>query len=141
MNGPEPRIEIFKPFGEAFELMKKILFQPFDFTKWLVMGFAAFLANLSGGLHFNFPTNWNRRHWRPFSAHDWDSAINQLPHWVREPTFITIAVVLFVGLILVFSWLGARGGFIFSDCIVKNRAAIVGPWHEFRKDGNSLFLF
>ena len=28
MNGSEPKIEIFKPFGEAFELMKKILFQP-----------------------------------------------------------------------------------------------------------------
>ncbi|PYJ27786.1 MAG: hypothetical protein DME90_09370 [Verrucomicrobia bacterium] len=27
VNGSEPKIEIFKPFGEAFELMKKILFQ------------------------------------------------------------------------------------------------------------------
>ena len=49
MNGSESRIEIFKPFGEAFELMKKILFQPFDLRKWLVIGFAAFLANLSVG--------------------------------------------------------------------------------------------
>jgi len=32
MNGTEPKIEIFKPFGEAFELTKKILFQPFDLT-------------------------------------------------------------------------------------------------------------
>src|SRR5438034_11687520 len=49
MNGSEPRIEIFRPFGEAFELMKKILFQPFDLKKWLVIGFAAWLANLGGG--------------------------------------------------------------------------------------------
>src|SRR6266699_3835504 len=52
MNGTEPKIEIFKPFEEAFELTKKILFRPFDITKWFVIGFAAFLANLAGGVHF-----------------------------------------------------------------------------------------
>src|SRR5207237_10217014 len=51
MNGSEPRIEIFKPLGEAFELTKKILFQPFNLGKWCVIGFAAFLA---GGVNFNF---------------------------------------------------------------------------------------
>ena len=49
MNGNGSKIEIFKPFGEAFELMKKILFQPFDLRKWLVIGFAAFLVSLSAG--------------------------------------------------------------------------------------------
>jgi hypothetical protein len=141
MNGSEPKIEIFKPFSEAFELMKKILFQPFDFTKWLVIGFAAFLANLSGGFHFNVPTNWNRRHWRPLDAQDWDSAVGQLPHWVRDPIIIGIIIVLFIALILICSWLGARGRFIFTDCIVKNRGAIVAPWHEFRKEANGFFLF
>ncbi len=55
VNGDEPKIEIFQPFGEAFELMKKILFQPFDFKKWLVIGFVAWLANLAGsGGGFNY---------------------------------------------------------------------------------------
>ncbi len=45
----KPKIEIFKPFGDGFELMKRILFQPFDLKKWLVIGFAAWLANLGGG--------------------------------------------------------------------------------------------
>jgi len=57
MNGSEPRIEIFRPFGEAFELTTKILFQPFDLKKWLVIGFAAWLANLGGGGSFNYRTN------------------------------------------------------------------------------------
>ena len=30
MEPSEPHIEIFAPFGEAFETTKKILFQPFD---------------------------------------------------------------------------------------------------------------
>lgn len=141
MNGAETKIEIFKPFGDAFELMKKILFQPFDFSKWLVIGFAAFLANLANGFHFNFPTNWNGSHWRRVHVRDWDSAVEQLPHWVRDPVFISIAVFLFVAMMLIFSWLSARGRFIFTDCIVKNRGAIVSPWHEFRKEANSFFLF
>jgi hypothetical protein len=49
MNGTESKIEIFKPFGEAFELMKGMLFQPFDLKKWLVIGFAAWLASLGAG--------------------------------------------------------------------------------------------
>jgi hypothetical protein len=38
-------------------------------------------------------------------------------------------------------WLGARGRFIFTDCIVRNRAAILAPWKELRVQGNSFFLF
>ena len=63
MNGTDPKIEIFKPFGQAFELMKKILFQPFDLGKWCVIGFAAFLASLSGGSSYSFNpfSRWNAR--------------------------------------------------------------------------------
>jgi hypothetical protein len=141
MNGPEPKIEIYKPFGEAFELMKKILFQPFDLTKWLVIGFAAFLANLSGGFNFNFPTNWDRRSWGTWSGRDLASAVHQLPDWARQTGFIAVVIVLVLTILLVLAWLSSRGRFIFTDCIVKNRGAIVVPWREFRKEGNSFFLF
>src|SRR5437870_11758747 len=63
MSGSSNKIEIFKPFGEAFELMKKILFQPFDLKKCLVIGFVAFLAALSGGFgsSFNPFSRWSSR--------------------------------------------------------------------------------
>jgi hypothetical protein len=48
---------------------------------------------------------------------------------------------LVLGLVIVFAWLRARGSFMFIDCVVKNRGAIVEPWREFRKQGNSYFLF
>ena len=138
MNGSEPRIEIFKPFGEAFELMKKILFQPFDLKKWLVIGFAAWLANLGaggGGIgNFNYPDN------RREGAEKFNEAIGQIP----QPVLITgICVLICVVLLLIvlFAWLRARGRFIFVDCVVRNRAAIVEPWKEFRAEGNSFFLF
>ncbi len=138
MNGSEPRIEIFKPFGEAFELMKKILFQPFDLKKWLVIGFAAWLANLGaggGGIgNFNYPEN------RREGAQKFNEMIGQIP----QPVLITgICVLVSVVLLLIvlFAWLRARGRFIFIDCVVRNRAAIVEPWKEFRAEGNSFFLF
>jgi hypothetical protein len=143
MNGTEPKIEIFKPFGEAFELMKKILFQPFDLTKWLVIGFAAFLASFSGGFHssFNPFSRWSAREDRKAiaeSLRDFGS-VGQMEWWIIA--LIVVGGVMILALVLVFMWLGARGRFIFTDCIVCNRGAIIAPWKEFRVQGNSFFLF
>jgi hypothetical protein len=142
MNGTEPQVEIFKPFGEAFELMKKILFQPFDLKKWLVIGFAAFLASLSGGFHssFNPSSRWSSRDEKAIadSFHQFASA-GQMEWWLI--VLIVVGALILLAVILTLMWLGARGRFIFTDCIVHNRAAIVAPWKEFRVEGNSFFLF
>ena len=106
--------------------------------KWLVIGFAAWLANLGaggGGIgNFNYPDN------RREGAQKFNETIGQIP----QPVLITgICVLICVVLLLIvlFAWLRARGRFIFVDCIVRNRAAIVEPWKEFRAEGNSFFLF
>lgn len=140
MNGQQLRIEIFEPFGAALEMMKRTLFQPFDFAKWLVIGFAAFLSgSWGGGFHVPFPMgggDWNfRTHtYKNFSVSD------SLPSWLFPfLIIIIIGVVLVVTVVLM--WISARGRFIFTDCVVKNRAAIVAPWKEYRREGNSFFLF
>jgi hypothetical protein len=135
MNSTEPKIEIFKPFGEAFELTKKILFRPFDVKKWFVIGFAAWLANLGGsGGGFNY--QYNRRE----DVQKLNETISQIPHPI-----LVAGVCVLIGfvciLIIVFAWLRARGGFMFIDCIVKNRGAIAEPWRNFRPEGNSYFFF
>jgi hypothetical protein len=139
MNGPKPKIEIFKPFGEAFELTNKILFQPFDFTKWFVIGFAAFLSGHFAGVSPNFPSPFGN-----FQSHRATQEVipTHLEQW--KPWLVPAVVVfalLFFALIIALTWLKARGNFIFTDCIVRNQAAIAGPWREYRKDGNSYFLF
>lgn len=139
MNGEQLKIEIFEPFGAAFELMKRILFQPFDFTKWLVIGFAAFLSGAWGsGFQFRFPSggNWNFKstsynHHAPIS--------DSLPPWLVPFIFVIVAVIIV--LVFVLMWIAARGRFVFMDCVVKNRAAIVVPWKDYRREGNSFFLF
>ena len=138
MNGEQPKIEIFEPFGAAFELMKRILFQPFDFTKWCVIGFAAFLSGSWGsGFQFRFPTggNWN---FKSTSYHH-TSISESLPPWLLPFIFVIVAVIIILA--FVFMWIAARGRFIFMDCVVKNRAAIVVPWKDYRREGNSFFLF
>jgi hypothetical protein len=138
MNGVRPTIEIFRPFGEAFELMNKILFQPFDLKKWLVIGFAAFLSgHLAGG--FNFPSSFGN-----FKSHRTTPEAISL-HFDQWKPWLVAAVVLgalfFFALVITLTWLKARGNFIFTDCVVRNQAAIVEPWREYRKEGNSYFLF
>jgi hypothetical protein len=54
---------------------------------------------------------------------------------------VSLLILFVLAAIVVFAWLRARGSFMFIDCIVKNRAAIAEPWREFRKQGNSYFLF
>ncbi len=138
MNEAAPKIEIFKPFGEAFELMQKTLFQPFDFKKWCVIGFAAFLAGHFGG-GFNFPS--------PFGNFRATPSQQNLPHFPVEqwrpwlPLIIFGFCVFVLFFIVVVTWLKARGNFIFTDCIVRNRGAIAEPWREYRKEGNSYFKF
>jgi hypothetical protein len=137
MNGDKPKIEIFDPFGDAFEVMKRILLQPFDLKKWCVIGFAAFLSgSWSPGLNFN-----------SFSNKDWSFRSSKYGHWPASdsmpwliPLLIGLGVLILI-LVLVFMWIGARARFIFTDCVVRNRAAIVVPWREYRREGNSFFLF
>jgi len=138
MNEAAPKIEVFKPFGEAFELTKKILLQPFDIKKWCLIGFAAFLAGHFGG-GFNFPL--------PFGNFRATRTQQNLPHFTVEqwrpwlPLIIFGFIVFILVFIVIVTWLKARGNFIFTDCIVRNRGAIAEPWREYRKEGNSYFKF
>src|ERR1700741_451255 len=101
MNGSEPQIEVFKPFGEAFELMKKILFQPFDLKKWFVIGFAAWLSNLGGSGNYNY--NYRDTDWKdmPF-VQVFRDTISQIPHSLL--VFCVAAfIVTILALIIVFA--------------------------------------
>jgi hypothetical protein len=139
MNGDRPRIEIFKPFGEAFELTNKILFQPFDLRKWVVIGFAAFLAGHFAGVGFNFPSPFgNFQSHRP-TQEVIPSHMGEWKPWLVAT--VVLLALLFLTLVIALTWLKARGNFIFTDCVVRNQAAIAGPWREYRKEGNSYFFF
>src|SRR2546423_10359538 len=96
MNGSSSSIEIFKPFGEAFELMKKTLFQPFDLKKWLVIGFAAWLASLGGGggRSFNYES---QRGPAVLEVHE---MIRPIPHPIPVVCLVVVGVVAGVLIVL-----------------------------------------
>ncbi len=132
------------PLINGWARMKKILFSPFDLNKWFMIGFTAFLAGLadcqggSGGGSNNkvgrgvdigdiaeFPaTAWN---W--FLDHTW---------WA---TLIVFGIFVIFILVILINWLSSRGKFMFLDNVVHNRALVSQPWKEFRKHGNSVFLW
>src|SRR2546430_13308373 len=131
MNGVRPRIEIFRPFGEAFELTNKILFQPFNLKKWLVIGFAAFLSGHLAGVGFNFPSPFGN-----FQSHRTTPEVIS-PHFEQwKPWLVAVVVVgavLFFSLGIALTWVEARGKFLFSDCVVRNKAGNGAPLSENRK--------
>lgn len=143
MNGTEPNIQVLKPFREAVELTKQILFRPFDLKKWFIIGFAAWLAHIGGGFNFNFNSNYEYdrqtgfHRVRPF--HGIADAIHRTPSGILIFA-IAVFIVLILALCVLLAWLRARGRFMFTDCVVRNRAAIAEPWREFRRLGNSFFL-
>ena len=141
MNGTPPKIEIFAPFGVAFEWMKTVLFRPFDFVKWLTIALAAFIGGSWGG-GFNFSRlgqfKSNDFKYNVAKHGDWPG------NWDITPWVVAIVIVVFaviVALSVAWMWVSSRGRFVFTDCVVKNRAAIGEPWREFRREGNSFFFF
>jgi hypothetical protein len=139
MNGVRPRIEIFRPFGEAFELTNKILFQPFDLKKWFVIGFAAFLSGHLAGIGFNSPSPFGNFQSHRTAPEGISLHFDQWKPWLVAT--VVVLALLFFAVVIALTWLKARGNFIFTDCVVRNRAAIVEPWCEYRKEGNSYFFF
>src|SRR4051812_680076 len=113
MNGTPPKIEIFAPFGVAFEWMKTVLFRPFDFVKWLTIAFAAFIAGSWGG-GFNF-SRLGRISTGDFKYNvtkhgDWPG------NWDITPWLVAGFIVLFafiVVLSIALMWVSSRGRFVF----------------------------
>jgi hypothetical protein len=126
--------------SNSFNRTMQMLFKPFDAGKWFVMGFCAWLAYLGEG-GYNFNGNFsNRQHGG--GGPDFSGA----KIWITEhlALVVILSVSLFILLLavgVVLAWLRARGQFMFLDGVVRNRGAVVEPWHQFRQVANSLFWF
>ncbi|HEX9011645.1 MAG TPA: hypothetical protein VF804_14855 [Holophagaceae bacterium] len=130
-------ISITDPIQPALDHTKRILFQPFSWEKWFVLGFCAFLAHLGGGGSFNYNSAFDRtRLAREGHLGEWAAA-----HLPLVILLGALLLVLVLGLVVLFQWLGSRGTFMFLDGVARNRAAVVEPWDRFRTRGNQVFRF
>jgi hypothetical protein len=138
-------IEYFAPLSEAWKRMKKALFRPFDIGKWFALGFTVFLAHLldGGGFPGNFRYTFDRD--KTVNFPDIETIPERVINWIHSHPFLFVGVLMgvlvFICIILVFTWLSSRGAFMFLDNVVHDRALIVKPWREHKILGNSLFLW
>jgi len=141
MTEQSPSISALDPISPAIERVKTVLFRPFDLGRWFVIGFCAWLANMSkgggGGPRFNFSS---REHM------GFESTIDQAKEFIIDNfcwliPLVIVAVIVSIILWLLITWLSSRGRFMFLHCVVGNKAEVKIPWTKFREHANSLFLF
>lgn len=146
MDTTQPReISVIEPIGAAFEKTKEILFQPFDITKWFVIGFCAWLATLGNGGGLNGPGGGGRSG-RGGTPLNFQQTINNIKDGFVENLHIIIpvAIAVFVFILVIgilVTWLKSRGQFMFLHCVARNVAEVKKPWKRYATQGNSLFLF
>ncbi len=139
-------ISYSQPLSRAWGRMTSALFKPFDLGKWLVVGFTAFLAGLtksSGGIGGRGIERNLGYKLKDFSE------VLALPaliwNWLQGHrgwfALIILGLLLFIALGVVLVWLSSRGRFMFLDNLVHDRALVKQPWHEFKREGRSLFIW
>lgn len=135
------KISIDNALKGGFKRMTKILFKPFDFTKWLILGFASFLASLGkggGGFGLNMPSG----EWGESGSKE----INAFGEWfmahLAAVIFVAVGMMIIgFAVFLIFNWLSSRGKFIFLSGIANNREEISAPWVKYGHLGDRLFVF
>lgn len=133
-------IEYIEPLERAYTGMKKRLFNPADLGKWFTIGFSAWLAKLgenSGGLNIQVPGGNSKL--EQIDPTVWKAKV--LEHLGLIIGIASVVLLLSIALGVLFLWLRARGSFVFLDNVARNRARISEPWMEFRREGNSLFVW
>ncbi len=138
------RIQYFQPLSRGIERMKKDLFKPFDLGKWFVIGFTAFLAGFGEMRSSGIPNSGFRRRsnigvedvlYFPRKAWEW---LAGHPGWAM---LICIGLCLLFVIGLIFAWLSSRGKFMFLDNVVRSQAKVSESWREYKREGNSFFLW
>jgi hypothetical protein len=136
----------------AYERVKQMLFRPFNLSKWITIGFCAWLAGLGetggGGGGFNgFNGGGSNHHgnrgqgleeFRHFYQQAQDYFLLNIG-WIVP--LAAIVVLLSLALWLAVLWLSCRGKFMFLHCVALDKAEVEVPWKKFAGAANSLFWF
>lgn len=137
-------ISYMQPLASAWERTRTILFKPFSFEKWFVIGFAAWLSSLGEGgifsfnLNFSMPHRFGKASCCPQCQGIADFAAG---HIILFLLILAIVVAVGIGLAAIILWLSSRAKFVFLDDVASNRAAIVEPWNLWSPQGRSLFIW
>ena len=140
-------INYLNPLSNAFGRMKTALFKPFDIKKWFILGFTAFLADLTDWPHGGGDSKVSHKDGRLSDIDIWDILEFPAVAWewlVDHPGWfmlIIFGIIFITVLVILLNWLSSRGKFMFLDNVVHNKAEVVKPWKDFKSLGNSLFFW
>lgn len=143
-------IRYLEPLRRALERMKAHLFRPFEPLSWIVLGFVCWLARLGsggGGSHGGVSTDASGATvglpGTSFGVQPsgWRESFEAFTVVGAVAGFVVFLVCFVIVVALVLAWLSARAEFVFLDDVVHRRALLVAPWSEYRREGNSLFLW
>ena len=137
------QISFAEPLSRAWERMRRILFEPFELAKWLVLGFSAWLAGLASS--GTGSTAWNSAgdevSHRDIGVTGVGDAFERVAENLIWMPLVLLGVLVVLAIVLAVLWVSSRAKFIFLDNVVHNRAEIVEPWKRFKTIGDSLFLW
>ncbi|HEX5759455.1 MAG TPA: hypothetical protein VF121_09700 [Thermoanaerobaculia bacterium] len=137
-------LEIGNAWQRAWDGTARRLFRPFVFRTWLWLGFSAWLANLmEQGFSPQVPGSFG-------DGGDGDGGaaegVDRAGEWIGEHLGCILAVaipilLLAIAAVVVLSYLKARAEFVFLDQVVHDHLRFDAPWHAYRREGRSLFLW
>jgi hypothetical protein len=134
------QISVTNPIGLAMERVRQVLFSPFNLSKWLTIGFCAWLAGLGergGSGSFNNSNHHNGNVHQQFE-HTRLYVLENLA-WLVPLVIFVFTLILILAVVLI--WLNSRGKFMFLYCVALNRSEVVTPWNYYGNLANSLFWF
>jgi hypothetical protein len=128
----------------AFQHVKQQLFQPFQFGQWARLALVGLLAGElgSGGgcnTNFNLPSTHRHGGTEQFLSQGWPKLLGDHP--LMFASLIATLVVVGIGLIVLFTYIGSVMRFILFDSIVAKECQIRKGWAKRRREGYLLFVW
>jgi hypothetical protein len=131
----------------AFRHTKEQLLRPFRFGQWARLAFVGLLAGemgSSGGCNFNYPLNNPNT---PHTPYPWSHAfLAGFPPQLAEHAalfagLIAAFIVIGIGLVVLFTYIGSVMRFILFDSIVARECHIRAGWTRRKEPGFRLFVW
>ena len=160
-------ISCMETANSAWRKMVTLLFKPFNFAKWLTLGFCVWLTQLgeggsSGNFNFNsFKGDHGGNAKSNESVNAFLNALNQIFNGDSGNFFTRIAeqchipvsilawicagiallIIIIIAVYIILTWLKARFEFILIDNLIYDRTDIVQPWKKYKTPANSAFVW
>ena len=150
----------------SMEWAATLNFRPFKVKKWLIMGFAAFMAGYianTGRLNLDLPSDFLKTKKTQTASTQQTPAVDAVKSLIPAVTtapgqpsqvtqkekaspaliilIVTAVVCLILCLCVLLIWLYSRFSFVFLDNVAANDASIKLPFVKYEAQGNSFFYF